>query len=398
MSIAINNIPVLAAKLHLPRYGQWVCEATLDDPDDGSFDALLDSGIATMTADTSAFAVSDAVVGRIDAQQAGSFALLGAVVFTAGKGTSLTDEIAERAYHDESGVRISTVLDDICADTGHLRGDATTARLPGKHFLRERGPASRALTAALGKQWTFDLAGKLYTRLANTSFPEFDLLDYSAVNQRCTLALNNLKDPRGCTIPELGKVVTSATITVDRAGMRAECELGEASLTTLIESIVESVIARKVLAPAYYRVHSMASGGRVNLQPYDAAAGLPDLINVSQYPGIAGAVVTLNPGQTVLVQWVGNDRTKPIITQHVSEGDEHISASITINGSNAVAARVGDPVSVSPLPGQIITITTPTGTPIASGVFAFSMTTPIPGLDPTKLHGEITSSTSTVRL
>ena len=399
---SVNGIPVISATLHLPRYGQWVCRAQLDDPGDGSFGQLLAEGVATLSMDTRVFAVSDSVVGRIDPSQSQTFGLMGSCVFTAGRGVRLSHEIQERAYHDESGVTVATVLDDIIKDTQHTLAGTVTTRLQNKHFLRERGPTSRALTALLGKRWNFDLAGNLLPQLSNTDFPQFDLVSYDAVNQRCTLALNNLKDPRGCKIPELGKVVEACAITIDKVGIRAECELGELSLTNVIESIVEAVIARKVLAPEYYRVHSMSGGGRVNLQPFESSAGLPDLINVPMYAGVAGASVELNAGQTVLVQWVGNDRTKPIITSYVGDGSEHVSASIVINNSDAVAARVADPVSAGPLPGQTVTFGAPGAVgPMTQGTpypFTFAMAVPIPGKDPTKLSGEIVSSTSTVSL
>jgi hypothetical protein len=405
MSLAINGIPTVSARIHLPKYGQWVCEAQLDDPGDGSFAALISGGIATLSIDTRSMTVSDSAVGRIVSAQSQTIGLLGSLVFTAGRGIRLSDTIGERSYHDESGVNVATALGDILTDSGHTLTGTVTSRLQGKHFLRERAPASRALTALLGKQWTFDLAGNMHAPLVNTSFPEFDLISTDTGNQSCVLALDNLKDPRGAKVTQLGKIVESATVTIDQNGIRAECQLGEMSLTTIIEAMVEAVIARKVLAPQLYRVHSMADSGRVNLQPYEATSGLPDLINVLQYPGVAGAAPELNAGQVVMVQFIGNDRTKPIITGYIGAGDGHVSASVVINGSGAVAARVGDPVSVGPFVGQTITLGAegasgfaPLGAPIPFK-FGLPPATPSPeGLDTTKLNGEITSSTSSVRL
>lgn len=401
MSLAINGIPTISARIHLPKYGQWVCEAQLDDPGDGSFEALITDGIATLSIDTRSMTASDSAVGRIVSAQSQTIGLLGSLVFTAGRGIRLSDTIGQRSYHDESGVNVATVLADILKDSGHTLTGTVTSRLQGKHFLRERGPASRALTALLGKQWTFDLAGSMHAPLVNTDFPEFDLLDHDTANQRCILAMDNLKDPRGARVAQLSKIVESATVTIDQNGIRAECQLGEMSLTTIIEAMVEAVIARKVLAPQLYRVHSMADGGRVNLQPYEAASGLPDLINVPQYPGIGGGAPTLVPSQTVVVQFLGHDRTRPIITGYVGSGDGHVSSGIVFNESGAVAARVGDPVSVEPLPGQMVTFGVPSVPPVPMmlGVPYPFVFTGLPGPpNPAQLHGEVTSSTSSVRL
>lgn len=400
VSLNVNGIPAIDATISLPEYGQWTAEVHLDDPDDGTFDALLQEGVATISLDADVYSSAQTMVGRVSVTRSHTFGYKGALFITAGFGQPLTEEIDARAYHDTDGVSTAVVLNDILQDTQHVAGALVLEQqLAGVHFVRERAPAARILTALLGNTWGFDLAGNFVVSPNNSDFPDVDILSYDPVNQTCVLALDNLKDPRGMTLTELGRIVTSCVIRLDRRGVHAECTLGEVTLSTTLVAIIESIIARKVLAPQLYRVHSMGQLGLVYLQPLDSSSGMPDLINVPQYSA-AGTAATLLPGQIVLVNWVGNDRTKPIITNYVGEAQAgHVTQEIVMNESDKTAARVQDPVKVAPFPGQTLTIGV--SGPVLQGVpypFTFQGVPPGLGIDPTALNGVIVDSDSKVRL
>jgi hypothetical protein len=100
---------------------------------------------------------------------------------------------------------------------------------------------------------------------------------------------------------------------------------------------------------------SMAPDGRVNLQAVRKAAGLPDVLPVAQWPGLAGSHAELAQGAEVLVEFIEGDRTMPIVTRYVGkDGPGFVPVSVSLCGGESPVARVGDFVDITIPAGVII--------------------------------------------
>jgi hypothetical protein len=137
-----------------------------------------------------------------------------------------------------------------------------------------------------------------------------------------------------------------------------------------------------------YRVVRMASDGRVELQAVRRIVGLPDLLPISQWPGVAGTHAELAPGTVVLVEFVEGDRGMPVITHFVGkDGSDFTPVSLVLGGIDGPpAARSGDAVEVL-LPPAVFSGTI--GGAPASGVLTFPLM---------KTSGTITAGSAKVKI
>ena len=70
-----------------------------------------------------------------------------------------------------------------------------------------------------------------------------------------------------------------------------------------------------------YRVVSVESDNRVKLQAVRKIAGLPNILPVKMYPGIAGCLAKLTPSSIVLVEFIEGDPALPIISSYSDSSD-----------------------------------------------------------------------------
>jgi hypothetical protein len=87
-----------------------------------------------------------------------------------------------------------------------------------------------------------------------------------------------------------------------------------------IQAIVKETFPNyEFLAKYRYRVVKMA-GDRVDLQAVSKDLGLPDMLPVQIWPGLAGASANLTPGAIVLVEFIEGNPTMPIVSHFEPEG------------------------------------------------------------------------------
>jgi hypothetical protein len=87
-----------------------------------------------------------------------------------------------------------------------------------------------------------------------------------------------------------------------------------------IQTIVRETFPNyEFLAKYRYRVVKM-SGDRVDLQAVSKDLGLPDMLPVQIWPGLAGASANLTPGAIVLVEFIEGNPTMPIVSHFEPEG------------------------------------------------------------------------------
>jgi hypothetical protein len=111
-----------------------------------------------------------------------------------------------------------------------------------------------------------------------------------------------------------------------------------------------------------YRVFRMA-GDRVEAQAASKAQGLPDVVPVTQWPGVAGAFAELTMGSEVLIEFIEGDPAQPIVTAFAPKGDPGwVPVSLSLCDGQSPVARVGDMVTVI-LPTGMTFLATISGTP-----------------------------------
>jgi hypothetical protein len=272
------------------------------------------------------------LVGTVVPDQSGTFGLARRARIVAGAG-GWGRLVEPKAYHNDAGIKARTVAEDAARAVGETIGSfVAPAERVGVDYCRQGPgevlvPASRVLEDLLdGMPWWVGYDGVTHagprpaTPAAGGSY---EVLEF---DPRARLVTLSLDDPRAVgigsvlserldapqTVRELELVVTAEGVRV-----HAWCggdPNGHARATRLMRAIAQRATDGQLVGKYRYRVISMASEGRVNLQAVRRAAGLPDVLPVSLWPGIPGAHAELAPGAEVLVEFIEGDRTLPIVT------------------------------------------------------------------------------------
>lgn len=389
---AVNGASVVRVLLTVSTSGPWIA-----DVDFAADPKLPDDGAATLT-------IGDTLtmVGTVVARSVGRFGLQTRARIVAGKG-GWGRELSPQQYHNDAGVKARTVADDAATAVGETIGDfLPSGERVGRDYVRVFGPASVALTDAAGKgvPWWVDAAGVTHVgpRPA-VALPRgsYTLISHDAREQVATLAMD---DP---SLLQVGSILTderldaaltvrSYTLRLEASELRIHAQCGGADsglgrLASLVSSLIARAGEQRLYGLYRYRVIKM-SGRRVELQAVRQAAGLPDLLPLSVWPGVAGAVAQLAPGAEVLVSFVEGDKTQPIVTGFAgADGPGFVPVSLTLGGeSGAPAARMGDIVECQLPPAAF---TGSVGGAPATGVLTFT---------PAKALGIITSGSSRVKV
>jgi hypothetical protein len=154
-------------------------------------------------------------------------------------------------------------------------------------------------------------------------------------------------------------------------------------LPRLLRAIVQRVTEGPLWGAYRYKVVSMAPDGRVNLQVVRKSSGVPDLLPVTQWPGVAGAYAELADGAEVLVEFEEGDRGRPFIAHFTPrDGGGHSPESISFCGGSRPGAGVGDRVEIFASTGVPIAFTGMVGVPPAATplVGTFILTAPLMGV------------------
>jgi hypothetical protein len=121
------------------------------------------------------------------------------------------------------------------------------------------------------------------------------------------------------TIRELEIIVEAGTLRVHAwCGGRED---GAGRLVDLMRDITARAADGALYGKYRYRVVSVASDGRLTLQAVRRGAGLPDVLPISIWPGVAAGAVKPDPGTEVLVEFIEGDRTMPIVSNFQTQSD-----------------------------------------------------------------------------
>jgi hypothetical protein len=351
---SVDGHRLTAARLTVSNIGPWIADVDFEGSPDLAGRVRLTIGAL-------------ALEGTLVATQSGVFGLQRRARIVAGAG-AWADDVAAKQYHNDAGVKALTIAEDAARAVGETLGTLVpAAERVGRDYARQVGPASRALEDALGGvAWWVDYAGvthagprpakavpaSAYTVLAydpRDRTVDLGVNDPAKLTIGAMLVSDRLDEP--VTIRELRLTVTASTV---RA--KAWCggtEGGYGHLAGLLRSIVQRSTDGQLWGHYRYRVVAMA-GTRVELQAVRQIVGLPDLLPLSIWPGIAGAHAELAPGAEVLVGFIEGDRAQPVVLAFAgADGPGFVPTSLTLGGTEgAPVARRGDVVEMHLPPGR----------------------------------------------
>lgn len=330
----VDGEPLVSARVHVPSRGPWFADVEFESAPELSGRVTLRLGELEL-------------VGTIDPSHDGTHAGHRRSRIVAGAGGWGT-LLAPKAYHNDAGVRARTVAQDAAREAGEeLADDPLLEERVGVDYVRQAGPASRVLEDVLrGAGWWVDYDGvtRVGTRTATTvAANTYEVLEYVPDERVVVLAVDDLRAVGvGSVLTErldTPQTVSELEINVpaDRVRVKAWTGGGESSrgrLEDALRSIVRRSTDDRLFGAWRYRVVQM-SGDRVELQAVRRDAGLPDVLPVSMWPGLAGAHAELTGGAEVLVEFIEGDRTMPVIRGFVGKGGPgHAPQEITISVAN----------------------------------------------------------------
>lgn len=306
---ALEGHSVTKATVVVPSWGPWWAEIDLQGSPEVSGKATLRLG-------------SLELVGAVQAERSGTQALQRQVRLVGGAG-GWASLLPARAYHNDAGVKARLIAEDIVREAGEELADFDPSEeRVGFDYVRRAGSAARALEEVIGSAtWWVGYDGRTYVgRRPEAPVPAdaYQVIEYMPRDRLVTLAVNDLSRVQvGSVISDQldgPQTVRELVIEVgDTIRVQATCGPDDRGLARALRSIVRRSVDDRIYGLWRYRVVQM-SGDRVELQAVRRRAGLPDVLPVSAWPGLAGSHAELTPGAEVLVQFIEGLATLPIVT------------------------------------------------------------------------------------
>lgn len=264
-------------------------------------------------------------------------------------------EISPQGYANDLGVSPSIVLADAAAAVGETL-DAVSIPKLGPHFARRGGCASWALNQIAPRAWYVDDDGitRVGARAEQAYAGDATLSEIDPAKRSALYALDSLAGVRpGVVFADLGTPASDVEIRIDSQSIRVKVWCGAPPANRRLEAlrqIVESLFPSLRYAGVFeYRVVTV-QGERVNLQSARSVSGMPDLARVPTRPGIAGARCSPALGSLVLVAFVGNDPSYPVVVAFESaESPGWAPTSLTLQATELLLQGDGDAVALASL-------------------------------------------------
>lgn len=316
--LAVDGNAATGATVYVPNRGVWYADVDLAEAPD------LSGGVTLAIGDL-------LLVGTVDARADGTRRETRRTRIVGGAG-QWGASLPAKHYHNDAGVKALLVAQDAAREAGETLGAFAPTGTVGVDYVRAMGPASRALEDVIGSStWWVDFDGVTQVGERPTSTPVAGAVvveEYDPRTRVATLAMDDIASVAigsvlsdGLDAPQTIRDL-EFRVNPDSARVLAWCGADGSSsgrFADLLRGIVGKIVGELATGPILYRV-SRVTVDRVELQIVNRRDGLPDLLPVSMWPGVAGVHATLTPGAEVLVEFVDGDRTRPIITHFAGKG------------------------------------------------------------------------------
>lgn len=339
METSIAGRPATYLVITIPAHGAWYLDVGLSGTQDIT---------GTITSKVADLSLVGTVIHRGDFNVRTDLRIVG------GRG-GLAKVLPPRAYHDDAGVRVATVIRDAMREAGEILDESTlpTTRL-GPHYTRPEAPASSVLNRHAREAWYVAENGtvRLGARPSGVLPAGVAIQRADKARGRVDLASSSVATILPGVVAE-GLVVTDVRHEVDGdSGLRTVLwgRPGGGASRRLVgwRRLLEALDPdRKFRGVVEYRVVTR-EGARLNLQPVRSGLGMPELRRVPSWPGVPGCEGDVVPGSRVLVGFIDSDPSRPYVAAYEgSEGAGFVPTALRIGGSGPAASRVGDSVSIS---------------------------------------------------
>lgn len=335
MTATLNGVTVTRAQVQVPAWGVWWADVEVDSPEP------LTGSVTLAIADVE-------MVGTV--QSGGALHGRGRYRISGGKG-SWGKSIPRLAYHNDAGVKASTVLNDAARACGEELSGATNDRL-GPHYVRREGAASLALNDIAPRNWYVDLDGITYIgqRVSTAYTGEATRVNPDPASSIIELATESLSGlVPGAVVDGVTAVDVEVTLDEKRLTARVYGDVTQSSrrvsaLAQLVQQLFPDIRYRGV---SEFRVVSQ-DGDRLNLQPVRASLGLPDLSRVAMRPGVAGSRNNVTDGTLVLVAFVNANPSRPVVVNFDSpDNPGWIPQTVEFNTESVALLMTSDAFSVT---------------------------------------------------
>lgn len=344
--VTLGGEPVSTVRLVLPDRGVWWADVELE--------------LAPALSGRVALRIGDREwSGTVDAQRSGTHMERGRARLVGGAGGwgTLLDA---KHYHSDAGVSARLVIEDAArgaAETVSIE-TAVGQRSLGIDYVRTAGPASRALADALRAAratWWVDAEGVTQVAAARPIVEAdpstYEVLEANPAERTVTLACDDVAavgvGSRLTTRLDTPVTVRELEVRVDVSAVRLIARGSPPSdgASALLRSLVENVTNEHVWGIWRYRV-TQRSGDRLELQAVRRDAGLPDVLPISMWPGVAGSHAQVALGAEVLVEFIEGDRTMPVVRAFAGkDGVGHVPDEHTLSVTNTLRLGGADATS-----------------------------------------------------
>lgn len=377
-SATLNGHNVTDARLSIPAWGASYHDVALDQ------EVTLSGSVTLTVADLT-------ITGTVLSGGPGVGRSFFRIVAGAG-GWGKT--IASKAYQNDAGVKLATVLNDAAQAVGETIDQTTldqSARL-GSFYVRPEGPACTVLNLESAQAWYVGEDGvtRIGARPASTlTGTATRVTQQDQARGTLTLASDTIAGILpGIVVDGLTAVDVEHEISI-KGGLRTKLwgkqATGTSRRLSAWKALIDQLLPQLPYLGCYeYRVVTQNSN-RLNLQPVKVSTGMPDLANVMMRPGVAGANMQPALGSRVLVGFVNADPAFPVVLAFEDpDGSGFMPLTLTFEASTAIAlltggspvARVGDQV-MSFLPPTLPVVGTVSGSLFAGTI---TVTNPITGM------------------
>ena len=374
-----------------PWRGVWLLDLDLD-PDVVAL--APSSGKVTVTVTIGAAPVGT-LSGTIDPRGSGSFIEFRQLRVLGG-GAGWDQVVKPQHFHSDGLLRDV----DVYTTTGVTVGEVVNVPIPSplaSDFVRSAGPASQIFA---GLDWWVDLMGvtQVASRLPAVPDATLELMTWDPTTEVAELACQGLvlpgtpiSDPR---IPNGPVIVRDVEQIFDADGSRVTAWCGVSPVGQFmndLKSLVTEMSGRRFLETYLYRIALQNQDGRLQLQAVHRTDGVPDLVPLAPWTGVAGASVKYKLGTLVRVAFLRGDPSQPLVDLY-GPGDPPLETTVDAT----VAVHIGpDAVAVDLAGGETALVPAPWAADLATALIAFADALNLAAVGPLAPLGAVSAALQT---
>lgn len=342
----LGGLPYVVTKGHLVTLarGPWVLDLELDANSVAQLG--MPSGKVTVLFG------GVPMVGTIDPTSSGSFGPVGMVRVVAGAG-AWSSSAPKQQWHADNGVLSTLVYTAVASAIGEQLVDLAPATLGVDVATSGNDPAMSVFRDA---NWYVDLTGTTFVGPRPPAIPDpsFVLREWDPVHQKATFACDTLVLPGTPLIDPRFNLQTFTVQNVeqifDSNGSTGWAWANASPASLIIDDLKAAALywTRATYLRVYrYRLVQYQGNGpaggpsRMALQSATPGTGMPDMLPIAPWSGVAGVVSQLAPSQEVLVVFEDANPSLPRVIGYslVASGTEPVGAVSSLPLSTTIDAK-----------------------------------------------------------